>query len=868
MEQRLIADWAVWGKEPRTNSGYRILAAHPPGRSADFNSAVLHWSPGTPAYGDQLPWITIGCTTAPDGLRTIGVFLLDATDSVDRANRRIHQVTHFAVPYEEVHAAGLGWWALARAALQAVPRPADPGAGPAVLPFEAGDRLLTRISRLVTPRVSESIVWMAAAAAYLLDGPLVVTGARGWKPLELLLVLDTIAALLPFGMRSTLSAATCTSSGSEVPMRLYWGTATGSPGQTGLSWGSGEPDLGALSPPARSYHDLLIRSWAEHGSERVLRHLADAGEPLDIAAPDAHVRAREVLAALNPALAVAQEVLEGHEVPGERVDLALSRPEIDPESLAVLADRKLAGPSTDLAALAPHVSEPGVLQRYRAKLIEDLLDGRTDIARSNFESMRAALPDTREALHGLDGALAYVIEQLRQARSGTASDPVAEQLLPAVVPFTVGTMSLTQSLLRTVPGLAGRLVRALCDGPDPARGLLAWLTWLCDGPGADVAGHPELPLLLELLRSGTCPPEAHRKWAAGHPAAAARLLEAAAVCGHADAVLHPDFFQGLVGCVASTAPPADGTALRAALDRALGRRPAGLLPQTAARWDMLCVLTGLPPSGFTALVPAARQPGSPGLAGRVDTYAATLRTELGLRALRRHTATIVHRLLEGVLSVDPDSGEGPGPAAHELTLRILDWPDQPPRQAVLDAVEQLATQAPQWNETTEDRRWLERVAERMPQLRPSLPLREMHRVAQRLSGTPEDCEALAVQAWKARRAGAEDDRLCAAVEAWAVRGRPGERVHEFLEAYQRQWVPYVGRVRAREKRERLEDALARSGSDRSVLQQYCAYAIRQLMQRTSAISWEIRKLQDERSLLEQKISRLRRFGDSARRTLI
>ncbi|MFE9172096.1 hypothetical protein ACFYNZ_21880 [Streptomyces kebangsaanensis] len=865
MEPGLIADWAVWGKVPRTNSGYQVLAAHPPDRSADFNAAIHHWSPGTPVHGDQLPWITVGCATAPDGTSTIGVFLLDATDTVDRANRAIYRITHFAVPYEAVHAAELGWCALARAALDAAPRLTGPGAGPAVLSFPADDRLLTRIGPLVTTRVSEGPLWLAAAAAHLLDGTLVVTGARDWEPLELLLVLDTVAALLPFGMRSTLSAATRTSSGSEVPMRLYWGAAADSPGQAGLAWGDKEPDLGALSPSARSYHDLLIRSWTEHGGERVLRHLADAREPLDITAPDAHARAREVLAALNPALALAQEVREGHEVTGERVDLALGRPEIDPESLAVLAGRKLAGPSTDLAALAPHMSEPGVSQPYRAKLIDDLLDGRTDIARSNFESMRAALPDTREGLEGLDGALAFVIEQVRGTCPESAPDPVAEQLLPTVAPFTAGTMSFTQCLLRTVPGLAGRLVRVLCEGPDPARALLAWLRWLCDGPGSEIAGSPELPLLLGLLSSGSHPPEAHRKWAAGHPGAAARLLEAAVACGHADSVLQPGFFHGLVDCAFRTTPSADGEAPQAVLGRALSRRPAELRPETAARWDVLCVLTGLPPSGFTTLVPTAQRPGCRGPDGRVDTYAATLRAELDPRAARQYATTVVHRLLEDVLTVDADSGEGPGPAARELTLRILDWPGHHP-QAVLGAVERLATRAPRWNETAEDRQWLERIAERMPRLRSALALREVHRVAEGASGTREDCEALAAQACAARRAGVENDLLCAAVEDWAVRGRVGERVLEFLEAYQRQWASYDGDSRALEEREHLESALARSGSDRRVLQHYCDHAIRRLTQRRSDTVREIRRLQHDQSLFEQQIGYLRRLNASAFRT--
>ncbi|MER6137724.1 hypothetical protein [Streptomyces sp. NPDC001815] len=866
MEPGLIAEWAVWGKEPGTNGGYQVLAAHPPDRSADFNSAIHHWSPGTPTRGEQLPWITIGSTTQPDGTPTIGVFLLDTTDALDHANRPIYRITHLAFRYDDVHAAGLGWRALAGAALDAAPQLAEPGAGPAVLPFCNGDQLLTRIGHLVTPRVSDGPLWLAAAAAHLLDGTLVVTGARGWQPLELLLVLDTVAALLPFGMRATVSAATCTSSGSDVPMRLYWGN-TADPGQTCLAWGQKEPDLDALSPEARSYHDLLIRSWTEYGGERVLQHLADARAPLDIADPSAHVRAREVLAALNPALAVAQELREGHEVTSERIDLALSEQEIDADSLSVLTTRKLEDPSFDLAVLASHMADPDTADQYRTKLINDLLDNNTDVARGNFESMRAALRDTREGLHPLDGALACVIEDIRADHVQNTSDPVVERLLPVVAPFTPGTMTLTQAQLRAVPGLAGRLVQALYERADPAARLHAWLEWLCEGPGQEIAGHPELPLLLDLLNSGTVPSGVHRKWAAKHPEGAARLLEAAVVCGRADHLLQPDFFHGLLDTALRTRPSTTGQAARTPLTRTLTRRPATVRPETAARWDVLCALHGLPPSGFTTAVETVPGPGTPHPAGRVDTYLTTLYAALDPRPVRPDAPSIVQHLLAGVLAVDPDSGEGPGPAARLLTSRILDG-SGPSAQIVADAVQRLATEAPHWNETREDREWLQRIAERVPELRSALALREVYGVASQLSGTPQDCETLAAQAYAARRSGVESNGICAAVEAWALRGRTGERVLRFLDAYLMQWAHYVGDGHALEEREDVERALARNGHDSPVLRHYCDHAIRELNNRKSATSREIQQLQEKKRRFEQEIERLRRLATSAGRTRI
>ncbi|MET7440247.1 hypothetical protein [Streptomyces sp. NPDC005568] len=109
MPPGLTADWALWGKEPGTNSGYQVLAACPRERSAEFNTSVHHWSPGTPARGDQLPWITIGPGRAPDGTDTVGVFLLDGTGTVDRTNRPIYRIVHFAVDAATVGELGLSW---------------------------------------------------------------------------------------------------------------------------------------------------------------------------------------------------------------------------------------------------------------------------------------------------------------------------------------------------------------------------------------------------------------------------------------------------------------------------------------------------------------------------------------------------------------------------------------------------------------------------------------------------------------------------------------------------------------------------------------------------------------------------------------
>ncbi|MDF3301355.1 hypothetical protein [Streptomyces tropicalis] len=858
MASRLLADWALWGKEPRSTSGYRILAACPPDRGDEFNTAILHWSPGTPTPGDRLPWITIGCGRTPDGTGTVGVFLLDDTPAVDHTHRTIYRISHFAVPVADAGAAGVGWYGLARAALDAAGRLTETGAAPAELVLDADDLLLTRVGRQVTARVSKGTHWLAAAAAHLLDGPVAVTGDH-YEALELLEVLDCVAALLPYGMRHSLSAATSTSSGSEVPMRLYWGTDD-SPGVASLAWNGELPDLGALSAPARTYHDLLVGNWTQHGGPAVLRHLAEAREPLDVTAPDAHARAVDVLTRLDPGLATVQEVREGREVDRERIDLALRRPGIDPGSVAVLAGRRIAEGSGDMGALAAHLGAPEVSQPVRARLIEDLLAGRTDAARAAFESLREATPDTRAGLRPLDEVLAFVVTEILDHSAQDGPEPVTGQLLPSVAPFTEGTMNdFTLSLLRTVPGLADRLLQALYAGPDPAGPVLAWLRWLGDGAAPEAEGSPELAPLSRLLSLGACPPEVDRKWAEHHPETAARLLAAAAACGHAHPLLRePELFHGLVACVARSAgaDPA-GDPAQELLRRALDRSPGPVQPDSAARWDVLCALAGLPPTGFLTLATLPELPGSGGTNGRVGAYAAVLSAALESRPLRRHRESVAELLLQDLLSVDTETGAGPDQAARDLTHHLLDG-REPYARIVREAVDRLATGTPHWKETEADQRWLARLAQRLPSLRPALAVRAVHRAAAHAGGTREECRSLAAGAYEARRAGAGDDALCAALAPWAARAEPGGRILALLDAYHRTWESYTGRGRADEERDHLELAFAHGAAPDAWLD-YRDHAVRELSARRADCTLKIDALQSERSQCDREIDRLRRL---------
>lgn len=175
---------------------------------------------------------------------------------------------------------------------------------------------------------------------------------------------------------------------------------------------------------------------------------------------------------------------------------------------------------------------------------------------------------------------------------------------------------------------------------------------------------------------------------------------------------------------------------------------------------MLCSLTDRLPEGFFALTRTPELAGSAGVTTRLAGYASTLQAELDSPLVREHAARVVKGLLDEILSVDPETGEGPEGTGRELALRLLEGPGSPTHLVVVDAVARL-TRNPLWNETEQDSRWLDRIARHRPELAPALSLRTVHRTARAVGNTAEDRRALAARLLEAHRAGADPDELCA-----------------------------------------------------------------------------------------------------------
>ncbi|MEU2623532.1 hypothetical protein ABZ642_36435 [Streptomyces sp. NPDC007157] len=776
----LSAGWAVWGKRPHSPQGFHVMAAWPPQWSSYYTKVIQHWSPGTPSPADRLPWVTVGPGTDPDNRMSLGVFVLDRTETADVHSRPINHVTHFWVPYEEAADRGLGWSSLARAALAGrtglsrIAAGGESGAlhGPVRLPLSTDEHLMNGFDEEFVSASDSLLRWHAAVAALLLDGPVVVTGAPEDDPLERLRLLDNIAAMLPYGLRAYLSAATATSSGANHRIGLSWGRSA--PGRACVPWG-GAVGIERLSSVARHYHDLLIHAWESRGGHTVLDHLARCTALSDSAhagLPTAQ-QAHRSLCAMDHELQVEAEVLRGGPVADDVVDGFLRDPRTNRRTASMMARAKLSGTSTDLSLLPPYLNDPQVAASLLKRLREDLHARRLASVQEKVSSLLRATRVEGTNLEVVDQALAYLVDPA----DGPDEDidiTATLNLLPSLEPFAPGTMPLARGAVAARPELTWILLDGAAGTPEPAGSVRRWLEWL------DSGARDELALLYDLLRPETVVWQPQSAWrAAKHPDEAARLLSLAVACGRGDTLLASSFFDDLSDALGSSGPArvlrlrgarTEQEGLRAIL--AAGPR-AALGLASRARWDLLCALAGEAPNALPrdAEAPSRQE---------MNPYADTLKRHLdALSQHRRKTAA--KTLLRCLLRFDPATGRRPGVAARAVTERLVQEPTDPAlRRITAESVSDLLT-APGWHAQGEEAAWLERLAQSVPQIGGTLRLYALGEVARDGALSAEE---FGRRLRSAQRAGATRAQLCGPLAAWAEgRARPGTAVLELLDAY-------------------------------------------------------------------------------------
>lgn len=247
------AGWALWGKHPGSNDDYSVLASSAePLSAAEFASVLTHFAPGTPpaerGLPSSLPWVILsrfGIEERP----YIGMAIQSPTDEADGAGRPITRTSYFCVPYAELESTPVSYASLYQALVSIQ------------LPHHGGDLVQLSLPRLdpaalaadITGEFGEQAV--AAAGAWLLCGPVTVTGSDSSTAYDRLRYLDAVAALLPYGYRTDYTAATWSDSGARHQIRLaFASTARADAGV--IRWRS-VPDGPAGRNPGEAYFRLL-----------------------------------------------------------------------------------------------------------------------------------------------------------------------------------------------------------------------------------------------------------------------------------------------------------------------------------------------------------------------------------------------------------------------------------------------------------------------------------------------------------------------------------------------------------------------------------------------------------------------------------
>jgi hypothetical protein len=276
-DRRVLAEWALWGKDPD-----------------DLEYSVLRWSRGAFGRGDFREMITRYTSGATEALPQYTVFWIpegnghepylavgiheladpDPGRSGGRTHvsrgRQIQYIRLFCVPYSEMARSQAGYTELVESV---VGHQLPPGL---TCPIQV------ELLENEKPYITADFAALArnVAALLLTSRPVCVLGADQVNAEDRLRFIDYVASLLPYGLRATLSASTWASATArDLKLRLFFSSAARDDhGRTCYAtWGQPERiDLSALGLwPLKAY-----KSWLEHSSPGTLEELATQTSPI------------------------------------------------------------------------------------------------------------------------------------------------------------------------------------------------------------------------------------------------------------------------------------------------------------------------------------------------------------------------------------------------------------------------------------------------------------------------------------------------------------------------------------------------------------------------------------------------------------
>jgi hypothetical protein len=273
----VLAEWALWGKDG-TDPGYRVLrCSKGTFDMEDFYAIIARYASGAK---EALPQYTVCWIPDEKGREGyLAVAIHEQADPDPRLSggrvrtakgRVIEYIRMFCVPYREL------------ARYQATYAELVDAVKGQQLPAGPSDKILVALPDTAAPAFPPQVCAFAKNVATLLltTRPVCVLGAERATAEERLWFIDLVMSLLPYGLRTTLSASTWASpTASQVKLRLFFSSARRDDdgGTSHVAWGQparlalGAPEL----QPLRHYV-----SWLEHVGSTAPLALATQTDPV------------------------------------------------------------------------------------------------------------------------------------------------------------------------------------------------------------------------------------------------------------------------------------------------------------------------------------------------------------------------------------------------------------------------------------------------------------------------------------------------------------------------------------------------------------------------------------------------------------
>ncbi len=629
MGAQVGADWAWIGVESGAGIGYRILATS--SDDIDFGPFIGRYVPGAPSSTvpqdapDAPPWITFGPVATGSGKTLMTVSVRDSSRGHDHVGRLAWSQRLFVISFADLAKADASYQAISDAVFGAIPAEGSRALSLPITPQPLDD--------LIETIESYGFENLAALAAAVLEGPVVVAGAAHLRREQRLALFDAVAALLPYGFRADLSASSFVNNTSHHGIRLAFAEFPND-GQQLLSLRTPIPEL--RTEAGRHYLDMLSEKQSTSGLGVLIKHLQDADRPYSFQDPGVAVA---ILIDLDFDGAFRRQASKGP-VPIGMLRKFFRDQEAAARSWASfeipIRDNALSSylPRREAEAAAVVIPCWSFVGNDVIRLINDGLD------RSDTELASWCLRTVGDMEDRVLGRL-LVPEQIvpdrkihQQRRAmliellGRRDPPQPNDFRYTCDQLRYGDMGAWQARL-----FRGLLIRELAGEESAERGK-AWVQWLCQSDFAGDWARPGWVAALDFTVFS--PPDEQgvasvRSLILGDPYWAAVLLRLARLSeclGDMLAYADREVLVQAAQVPAPVKPSGAGARLRAELDRSMW--PLGVPPAAVASIDVARILLGGMPVDFTDLLSAEV----------LDGYFAGLESALALPATQPRLAEI------------------------------------------------------------------------------------------------------------------------------------------------------------------------------------------------------------------------------------